>query len=239
MFSTARLLIAALASAAALLAVSPAAHAATKTTTWYTINVAAPSADQSGLFLGTGPNDTVTLQRYVSGAPQQQWAPVYAEWPGAPRTTSNSPFAELWTCLRNLYCPFSTSTAPTSPRKFVNRLSGRCLTLDNVGGAVRAALARCRWQGSNLREQVVEGVFGDARAILPRSETELVRTRNGRAGCLTVDSIGNVQNAGLGVVRCASPSPWQQRFRSLQVASSTCTPGRAYGICGLPSGWRP
>jgi hypothetical protein len=236
--TTRRILILAVLAVSAFAGLTSVAGAATKTTTWSTINVASPSAGEAGLFLSTGPGDRVVLERYVSGAPHQQWTPVYPQWPGAPVTTGDSPFSGFLACFKNFRCPFSVTIA--TPRKFVNRLTGRCLTLDNEGGTVLATIERCRWQGSAMREQVIEWGFSDyeTRTGTPRTETPLVRSRKGGAGCLTVEGPANTRMTGLRVLPCTSPSAWFQRFRFLQVASVTCTPGTAFGICGLPAGWR-
>jgi hypothetical protein len=239
--TTRRILLLALLAMGLLAGLTSAAQA--KTTTWSTINVAAPGAGEAGLFLSTGPGDRVVLERYVSGAPHQQWTPVYPQWPGAPVTTSDSPLDGLGgflACIKHLACPFSVSIS-NPPRKFVNRLTGRCLTLDNEGGTVLATIERCRWQGSAMKEQVIEWAFPDAQTrggVAPRTETALVRSRKSGFGCLTVEGPANTRMTGLRVLPCTSPSPWHQRFRFLQVASVTCTPGTAFGICGLPAGWK-
>lgn len=230
----------ALAAATLLLLCGGAAHASTRTTTWYTLNVQAPTASSPGLFLSTGPHGTIRLDRYVSGAPHEQWTPIYPEWPGAPTVTGHGPLDGFSSCFGHWHCPFQGHAG--SPRKFVNRLSGQCLTfLNGANHTYRALLTRCTGYAPRVTDQTFEWSFADVdtRPTAPRYETAIAQTRNGGSRCLSVTGRQNVVGATLTAASCSTASnPWYDRFRFLEVDQETCEIGVTTNICGLPRGWR-
>jgi len=124
-----RTALAALVAAMALLAVDAATAGAagqTFTTTYYTISVTNPADGQAPLYLANAPNGGVNLQRYFSGAPGEQWAPLDPVWPAVSPITGTSSVSDviagLVHCLGHLYCPFSVQVS--APRRFINRLTG-------------------------------------------------------------------------------------------------------------------
>jgi hypothetical protein len=235
--SARRLLAAAAIALAGLALLGGPAHASTRTTTWYTLNVAAPSSSSPGLFLTTGPNGTIALERYVSGAPHEQWTPVYPEWPGAPTVTGHGPLEGFSECFTHWGCPFHGHGGGV--RKFVNRLNGQCLTFRaGPDKSTIARLNRCTGYAPRVTDQTFEWLFSDAEMTptVPRYETAIAQMRNGRPTCLTVPS--NSRGVRLSASRCTPEAGWRQEFRFLEVDQETCEIGVTTNICGLPSWWR-
>lgn len=214
------------------------AHAETRTTSWYTIDVPAGVSDR-GLFLTTGADDGVELGRYVPGAPHTQWTPVYQQWPGSIPVTGHAPLEGITGCSFG-GCPF-TGTGGT-PRKFVNRLTGRCLTFlptaDGKGTTVQ--LRRCQASGQRQRDQLVGWGFNDGEvggpSGMPRFFTHLAHQRADRqTRCLAMTTTKTGRTArGVGSRCDTRASAPHQRFRFLRVAQVTCDIGVTTNLCGLP-----
>jgi hypothetical protein len=241
MSSTARGILLLAVTAAACLAAVPAAHASVKTTIWSSMDLGRATPASPSLFLGAGPNGTVTQQTYRSGDPAQQWSPVYPGWPGSPTTTADDGFLQvLWGCIRNGGCPFSAQLG--SVRTWVNRATGRCITVAPSADPARTLRLRpCRWQGA-ISQQILHWWFpeGTTPNAIPRDSRTLVSGFFAdRMRCITARD--HVAAAGVAVVaeECDAAQPSYQSVRFLQSGSVTCDVGVTYRICGLPAGWKP
>lgn len=221
----------------AALAATPA-HAETRTTNWYTIDVPAGVSDR-GAFLTTDTDDGVSLDRYFPGAPHSQWTPVYQQWPGSIPVTGHGPLEGITGCTFS-GCPFTG--AGGTPRKFVNRLTGRCLTFlptaDGRGTTVE--LRGCTASGRRQKDQLIDWFYTDAEVSgpsgIPQLYTPLAHQRADRqVRCLSMFRPKNRRTVrGIGS-RCVQGSTAiHQRFRFLRVAQVTCDIGVTTNICGLP-----
>jgi hypothetical protein len=219
------------------------ADARSRTTAYYTINVAAPTPASSGLFLGTQDGVSrraVTLRRYRSGDQTIQWTPVYPEWPASPRITGTSPLDGLASCIGLVpnKCKF-TGAAGRPPLKFVNRASGMCLTLGpphRKGTTV--VQSRCADPGNGLAVQTWELREDPRGTLIPTGLTQVSRGVGKRALCLDVTGFRNVINTRLQGWACQpiKPKSWNQRFRFLPVAEASCEVGITNFICGIGKG---
>jgi hypothetical protein len=215
---------------------SPTVHAATRTTTWFTLNVSPPSTKAAGLYLSAGPNSTVSLQRYVSGAPHEQWAVVPPEWPGFSPVTGHGPAEGFLDCVGKSACDFH-GQAGAPPVKLVNRLNGTCLTFATP---TQVLLSRCKGSGPVAPKQTLawDALGGDS--TLQALTTTFRNSQSGPTRCLVASRLHNTVGTLLGAARCAGRGEprWAQGFRLLEAGSATCDIGVTNNICGLPSWWR-
>lgn len=211
------------------------AGAATRTTTWFTLNVSPPTAKAAGLYLSAGPNSTISLQKYVSGAPHEQWAVVTPEWPGFAPVTGHGPTEGFLDCVGQWRCDFH-GHAGAPPIKLVNRLDGRCVT---VADATHFLLSRCTGMGPVAPKQTLAWDALASDSTLQGLTTSFRNTRAGLTRCMAVAGLHNTVGTLIGGARCAGRGEalWAQGFRLLEAASVTCDIGVTNNICGLPSWW--
>jgi hypothetical protein len=199
------------------------ADARTRTTRYYTINVAKRTPSSSALFLGLGtvynPRRTVRLTPYTPGRLDLQWTPApNPEWPAFDTVRGG------W--VGPLDFPHGSLS---STLKFVNRANGGCLTIGSRylnGSAV--VESTCSTTGSGVTNEmwVLPGGLG----------TDEIAFKQGTAAqpkCLDVKDFQDVANASLQSWACQPSRPWNQRFRPALVASVTCDIGVTNRLCGL------
>ncbi len=239
-------LLAACVAAAALGGLAGSASAANTTTTWYSIDQQPASASSPAQFLTATSTGQVTLDRYKSGEPRQQWTPVYPEWPASPRVTSNHPLADFFEtvadCVVNWGCPFSGSAGGSYsgyPRKFVNRMYAACVALVPTGSVTtRVSVERCSLGSSVVKRQLLSWGFSnhEVKNGVPRRYTGLFGMRGGTQGrCLDAAGGSNAPGTNAAALACGTVQgqDWRQQFRFLQSGSATCKRNYPGTLCGL------
>ena len=246
-------------------------HAAT-TTQWFTIDVRPPTAASPDLFLAVHSrfdDSPVELTHYQSETPpvpgqysswaNQQWTPVLSDYPASPDVTGSGPITDVLSALYGAFtCGPSSDPAAANPLpacgfnrsllppvlKFVNRGSGRCLSVFNWtrnGQGTTVVASRCRrsqprqiWNTSELAAARLNDPAGDYGDLWQkRSQNPGVRF------CMDVGR-GNAhdhrraEGDRLQVWSCTSGNlHGNQEFRFLHVGEATCEPQYAAQVCGL------
>jgi hypothetical protein len=269
-----RLFVAAVSAATAICLAGAAGAQATTTTPWYTIDVRPGSAASPHFFLAVHSrfdDSPIELTHYLSeSAPapgqysawaDQQWTPVIPDYPATPDVTGGSAISDF---LSEMYDAFTCRTVAASqtnpaatcgfhgrnyspPVKFVNRGSGRCLSVFNWtrnGQGTTVVASRCRrnqsrqtWRFSYPYPVTNHGVSNAAEDYGDFSQT---RSQNpGVRFCIDVGK-GNAHDHRrakgdhLQMWQCTSRFlHGNQEFRFLQVSEATCTTRLAQGVCGL------
>jgi hypothetical protein len=227
-----------------------AAHAVTVTTSYYTINVAAPTPSSSVLFLAPRDGYSVTLNRYISGDLSAHWTPRNPEYPFSSPVTGTSPLSEFGSgilgCLRQLFlklegCPFH-GHAGGPPVKLVNQVSGKCLTTGHPwrGNGTKVHQLPCvPGKRPGFSDQLWTLARGQGGNVIPAGETAIVQTQDSFSRCLDATDRRNVIGTPMQAWSCQSTNPWNQRFRFLGVEQDTCqvvVPNDPCGLVGTPTG---
>lgn len=267
-----RSLITAVAVAAGACLLGAAAAQATTTTTWYTIDVRQPTAATPDLFLGVHArfdDSPIELQPYTSETPpipgqytswaDIQWTPVIPDYPATPDVTSSGPITDV---LSVIYAAFTcrqtagtgvnpsggcgihggASNSPPPPLKFVNRGSGRCLSVYNwtrPGDGTTLVASRCR-RNQARQTWALNYPFSIANSAGSYADFSQKRSQNpGVRFCADVGQ-GNAHDhrrsvgTRLQMWKCTTTSLHaNQEFRFLQVSQATCEPQYAAQVCGL------
>lgn len=252
--------------------VGAAGAQASTTTQWFTIDVRPPTAASPDLFLAVHSrfdDSPIELTHYQSETPpvpgkysswaDQQWTPVLPDYPATPDVTGSGAITDVLSGIYDAFtcrpssdpseanplpsCGFNRSLLPPV-LKFVNRGSGRCLSVFNwtrKGQGSTVVASRCRrsqprqiWKLSELtavRLNDPAGNYGD-----------LSQKRNQSPGvrfCVDVGK-GNAhdhrraQGDRLQVWSCTSGHlHGNQEFRFLHVGEATCETQHAADVCGL------
>jgi hypothetical protein len=202
------------------------AGARTRTTRYYTINVAPRTPSSSALFLGLGttfnPRRFVRLTPYTPGRLDLQWTPApNEEWPAFDTVRGG------W--VPPLDFPHGSLS---SRHKFVNRANGSCLTIGSryVNGSA-VVESPCSTTGSGVTNEMwllPVDVLGTRTDEIPFKQGTSAQPK-----CLDVKDFQDVANASLQGWACQSSGPWNQRFRLALVGVVTCEIGVTNNLCGL------
>ena len=203
------------------------ADARTRTTRYYTINVAPRTPSSSALFLGLGttynPRRTVRLTPYTPGRLDLQWTPApNEEWPAFDTVQGHwSPPID-----------FPHGSLSSSRLKFVNRANGGCLTIGSRylnGSAV--VESGCSTTGGGVTNEMwllPVSALGTRTTEIPFKQGTSAHPK-----CLDVKDFQDVANASLQGWACQPSGPWNQRFRLALVGVVTCEIGVTNNLCGL------
>jgi hypothetical protein len=212
---TARLLAIAGAALLPVVATAAPAHAAQRTTSYYTIDVRPAYEGGMALFLGATAGDNVRTARYASGDHKLQWTPIYPEWPNSPTVTGSAGQGCTYAC--------DFQGHATAPVKLVNRATGTCLTLVNrAGRGSRAVVARCGTSRAPMSGQTFQ--------IIDNAAYSGILSRPGTT-CLDFAFI----QYGVGTAIGSSPckDTWSQYYRRLGVDKVSCRPAAINDLCGI------
>jgi hypothetical protein len=267
--STRRLLTAALAvGTASWLLAAGTAQAAT-TTQWFTIDVRPPTPASPDLFLGVHArfdDSPVELKHYESETPPVpgqysswadiQWTPVIPDYPATPDVTGSGPLTDVLsiiyaglTCRQTSGsglnpsggCGFNGNVSPP-PLKFVNRGSGRCLSVYNWtrnGQGTTVVASRCRRNQPRQTWAVKypfpvtinDGSYGDLSQKRPQNPGVRFCTDVGKGNA---HDHRRAVGDRLQVWSCTPTNlHGNQEFRLLRVGEATCTTQYPAQVCGL------
>jgi len=228
-----------LAITACALVTMPAADGWALTTQYFTISVADPPAQAGNpkpgaRFLAStsqAKGSPLDLQVYRPFITTLQWTPVYPAWPKT-GLTGVSPILDFFTDCGLSGCGFSKNL--TTPMKFANRFSARCVTVApsevSPGRVIqRLVLDSCAEGGDLMARQSWE-IEQHVLSLQTDTRVRLVQPYAGQRRCLTVSSDLQLLAAPN---FCPVQTPWYQSFRFLPVAHVSCVQSRD-GMCGMP-----
>lgn len=202
-----------------LLFAAPAAQAEPplQVTTYYTLQVLRPQPSSPVLFVGVQAparrdGDRVVLMPHDPANLRHQWAPVGRSYPSPEPITSHDP-------------------SPTYLYKFVNRHSGKCLTIQLPGTANGSVVFQyaCRSGGSLAGVQVwgLNGMrtsSGDIRSVpIPSASSRYgARVGNFFTRCLDVTDFKLSAGTQLQMWNCNRPVTWNQKFQFIPFQRLEC-----------------